>query len=86
MLYNDIFEIEAIGPAIILHQWGRSMRNCLWLHFIDNAGAQAVLCKGSSSVHEGDLITGFVWEEIASACVVRPRRVSLKPSGQTKPR
>ena len=65
MLYNDIFEIEAIGPALILFQWGRRMKNCMWLHFIDIEGAQAALVKGSSSVHEGDIITGFTWEEIA---------------------
>ena len=50
MLYNDIFEIEAVGPLLILDQWGRRMRNCLWLHFIDNEGAQAAPCRGSSSV------------------------------------
>ena len=65
MLYNDIFEIEAVGPLLILDQWGRRMRNCLWLHFIDNEGAQAALCRGSSSVHEGDIIVGHTWALIA---------------------
>ena len=65
MLYNDIFEIEAVGPAIILDQWGRKMRNTMSLHFIDNVGAQAALCRGSSSVHEGDLIVGHTWSAIA---------------------
>jgi hypothetical protein len=65
MRFDDIFQVEAVGPALILHQWGRRMRGMMWLHFIDNAGAQAALVNGSSSVHEGDIITGYVWEEIA---------------------
>ena len=62
---NDIFEIEALGPLIILATWPRLMRECLWLHFIDNSAAQAALVKGSSSVLSGDLIVGHTWEIIA---------------------
>ena len=41
------------------------MLNTMWVHYIDNAGAQAALCRGSSSVHEGDLNVGHTWSLIA---------------------
>ena len=46
-----------------MDQWGRRMRNTASLHFIDNAGAQAALVKGSSSFHEGGLIAGYTWTQ-----------------------
>ena len=38
---------------------------------IDNVAAQASLVKGSSSVDEGDVITGYTWE-LACDLGVRP--------------
>ena len=34
--YLDIFEVEAVGPALVLANWGHSIEGMLWLHFIDN--------------------------------------------------
>ena len=62
---RDIFEIEAIGPLVVLATWPRLMQGRRWIHFIDNAGAQCAYVKGSSSVHSGDLIVGSAWSIIA---------------------
>ena len=35
--HNDIFEIEAVGPLVILQKYPELLRGCLWLHFVDNA-------------------------------------------------
>ena len=37
--FNDIYEVEAVGPLILLYNFPKVFRNCLWLHFIDNAAA-----------------------------------------------
>jgi hypothetical protein len=57
--HYDIFEVEAIGPALILANWGDRLRDHLWIHFIDNESAQATLVKGSSSVCSGDLLAAY---------------------------
>ena len=59
--YHGIFEIEVIGPLIILHNFGHHMRNSLWIHFIDNAAGLSSLVRGSSSVMNGDVIVGQTW-------------------------
>ena len=59
--YNDIFEVEAIGPLMILENHPVLLRGCLWLHFVGNAGALSCLVNGSSSVCEGDVIIGVTW-------------------------
>ena len=61
---RDIFEIEAIGPLMILNQWPELLEDCLWLHFIDNTAAQSALAKGSSSVESGDVIVSETWRHI----------------------
>ena len=63
---TDIFEIEAIGPLMVLHLWGDVLRGRLWVHYIDNEGAQAILVKGASSVRSGQVISGYFWEQVAS--------------------
>ena len=63
--YSDIFHIEAIGPLLALTTWPELLTNCLWLHFIDNAAAQATLIRGSSTIYSGDIIAGLTWELIA---------------------
>ena len=64
----DIFEIEAVGPALILHNWLNYFpSNCLWLHWIDNDSALAALVKGSSRVLSGEVITAFTHAQIARA-------------------
>jgi hypothetical protein len=58
--HYDIFEIEAIGPALVLHNFEDYFsEDALWLHFIDNDAALATLVKGSSSVLSGEVITAY---------------------------
>ena len=38
------------------------MRDALWLHFIDNASAEASLISGSSALEAADHIAGLTWE------------------------
>ena len=59
---RDIFEIEAVGPLLVLYNFGYLMRDHLWVHFIDNEGALAALAKGSSSVLSGEVIVGLTHE------------------------
>ena len=63
--YNDIIEIEGIGPLLLLHNFGHILQGSLWIHFIDNASALGSLVKGSSSVMQQDVIVGHTWEYIA---------------------
>ena len=60
--YNDIYLVEAVGPLVLLLTFPRLMRNALWLHFIDNAAAEAALIKGSSTVASSNLIISSTWE------------------------
>ena len=53
-----------MGPLLILHNFGEDLTGCLWLHFIDNAGALSSLVRGGSSVESGDRITGLTWSHI----------------------
>ena len=36
--FNDITEIEGIGPLLILYNWPWLVKDALWIHFIDNNG------------------------------------------------
>ena len=63
--FNDITEIEGIGPLLILHNWPWLVQDALWIHFIDNNGALGSLVRGSASVHEQDIIIGETWSRIA---------------------
>ena len=63
---RDIFEIEAIGPLILLDLWPELFQDMLWAHFIDNAAAQAALIRGSSSVRSGDVLISFTWSHVVS--------------------
>ena len=56
--FNDIFEIEAIGPLILLENFPDLFRGSLWLHFLDNAAALSNFVNGSSSVVQGDILIG----------------------------
>ena len=65
--HYDIFEIEAVGPALILHNFEHLFTpDALWLHFIDNDAALATLVKGSSSVLSGEVITAFTHSRISA--------------------
>ena len=59
---HDIYEIKALGPALILWNWGFALRDHLWVHFIDNDAALASLAKGSSSVKSGEVIVAYTHE------------------------
>ena len=67
---HDIYNIEAVGPMLILHKWAADLQGQLWLHFIDNESAQQALVKGSSSVWQGDVISGYTWHRIAQLRVL----------------
>ena len=41
----DIFEIEAVGLPLILHNWLRQFTpGALWLHLVDHKAVLALLC------------------------------------------
>ena len=54
---NDIFEVEAVGPILVLWQISKKC----WIHFIDNGAAQQAIVRGSSSVESGDIISAQTW-------------------------
>ena len=62
-----IFQIEAVGPLLVLYNWGHMFRDHLWIHLIDNEGALASLAKGSSSVLSGEIIVAYT-HEFAAQC------------------
>ena len=62
--FNDIYEVEAVGPLLILHNFGEDLKDALWLHFFDNSGALSSLVRGGSSGESGDRITGLTWSHI----------------------
>ena len=63
--YEDIFQLEAIGPLLALQTWPDLLRDCLWIHYIDNTGSQSALINGSSSILSGDYIAGATWDLVA---------------------
>ena len=62
--FNEIFEIEAVGPLVLLENFPDMFRGSLWLHFLDNAAALSNLVNGSSSVIQGDILIGATWSQI----------------------
>ena len=64
---RDIFLVEAIGPLILLWNFPRIFRNCLWVLFVDNESAEASLVSGTSALPAADHITGLTWE----LCAIR---------------
>ena len=62
--YEDIFLVEALGPLLLLSAFPNVLKNCLWLHFIDNSAAEASLIRGASSSQLGDHIVGLTWSLI----------------------
>ena len=56
--HSDIFLIEAVGPLAVLETYPKIVRNCLWVHYIDNVAAQYSLIKGSSTITCGDVVVG----------------------------
>jgi len=61
---NDICFVEALGPLLLLIAFPNVLKDCLWIHFIDNTAAEASLIRGSSSVEVGDHIVGLTWTMI----------------------
>ncbi len=62
---NDIMNIEAYGPLLVVQNHGKLMENSLWLHFIDNESALLSMVKGSASVADCDRIVGYTWGLLA---------------------
>ena len=67
---KDIYQIEAVGPLLVLFNWGHLFKDHLWIDFIDNEGALASLAKGSSSILSGEIIVGFTHELAASLGII----------------
>ena len=63
--YKDIFLVEAVGPLLVLETFPNLVKDALWIHFIDNSGAEASLVSGSSSINAGDHIVGMTWDRIS---------------------
>ena len=55
---------------MLLENFPEFFQGSLWLHFIDNAAALSSMVKGSSSIREGDLISGHTWSYIQGLDVV----------------
>ena len=62
--YRDIFLVEALGPLLLLLTFPAYLKNCLWIHFIDNSGSESALIRGSSSNVCGDHVVGLTWFHI----------------------
>ena len=62
--FNDIFEIAAVGPLILLENFPDLFRGSLWLHFLENAAALSNLVNGSSSVIQEDILIGATWSQV----------------------
>ena len=60
-LRNDMYFVEALGPLLLLIAFPNVLKDCLWIHFIDNTAAEASLIRGTSSVEGGDHIVGLTW-------------------------
>ena len=61
---GGIFEIEAVGPLVLLENLPDLFRSSLWLHFLDIAAALSNLVDGSSSVIQGDILIGAAWSQV----------------------
>ena len=64
--FNGIFEIEAVGPLVLLENFPDLFQGSLWLHFLDNAAALSNLINGSSFVTQGDILIGATWSQVQS--------------------
>ena len=64
----DIFEIEAVGLALILRNWLHHLTpGALWLQLIENEAARATLVKESSSALSGECMTAYIHARVAQA-------------------
>ena len=62
----DIYEIEAVGPALVLDSWDHLIpEGSLWIHLIDNEVALSTLIKGSPSVISGACIVSVTYLHVA---------------------
>ena len=50
----DEFEIEAVGPLVLLENFPDLLRGSLWLHLVN----------GSLSVTQGDFLIGAKWSQV----------------------
>ena len=60
---NDrgIILLEVVGPLVLLTTFPHMLRDCIWLHLINNSCAVASLLNGSSSIDHGDYVVGITW-------------------------
>ena len=66
----DIMDIEAVGPALVLHNFGHRFQNCLWMHFVDNESSVAALAKGSTSVNSAEIIVAWTHSRLAKFGII----------------
>lgn len=64
-LDTDIFQNEALGPAIIFHMRGSYLQDEMWVHCIDNIAAQPCILKESSSCRSGVCIAATTSDLVA---------------------
>ena len=67
---HDIYEIEALGPVLVLATWPHLLKDRLWIHFIDNSNALTAMVKGGSSVHSADVLAAWVSSMVAELGVI----------------
>ena len=67
---HDIYEIEALGPILVLATWPLLLKDRLWIHFIDNSNALTALVKGGSSVHSADVLAAWVSSKVAELGII----------------
>ena len=65
-----MFEIEAVGPLLVLRNCGHLIADHLWIHCTDDEGSLAALAKGSSSDMSGAVIVGFMQELVAKHGII----------------
>ena len=63
--FNDIFQVEAVGPLLVAFRWGQELRDEYWLHFTSNTASQQSIVNGSSSIAAGDIIAGHTWRLVS---------------------
>ena len=61
---NDVFEIEAIAPLLVLVDLPTVLESLVSLHFVDNSVALSSLVRGNSSVQSDDVIVGETWKRV----------------------
>ena len=60
---GDIMEVEAAAPLLGLCAWP-TLKEGLWIHFVDNTSAEASMIKGSSRATTLAGVVHTVWRQV----------------------